>query len=743
MTKLYRGFNNNYSNLGVKPGQKGIWFTEDEEYAERYANMFVHGSVAEVDVDITKSKFLDEETGESIFGEDFNDLGCGETDIDEYICNEIIKMGYDGIEMEQKGSKIYLIVNRDILKNIKIIKEFENDPDDDEFMESLCEGLSNKPVSFTAYHGSVEPDMTPDEGRAFYLTDDYELAHQFARREVYDDGLYEGEIPTVFTFKGTFNNPYYLTDDEYDSEGQDSNIDYEKWVEMGVDGLVYEGQGGSTYYIVIDLSTIKLINKKVYWEEEIKDDDDIEESVNNHLLDILLESNILTEDIAAVKKYFPKVPEEKIQTLIELDPTYQGGDNLGKFGKWILGLYNKGNLKDEDFYKVPQYLTTFKDNLKKIQNKDIMSYKTLPDLAQAIQPYEGQKDESGRAQKARIKANEAEKVFNKNGWQIIVPKTYNASCYYGANTKWCTASRETSSYFENYTREGELYIIISPDGSKYQFHAQSWSFMDATDKPVAPSDVISDEDVIAFIKEKIFNYIDYEMENNGNTELNFLDDLTNGMNGGAAIYANLGTLLSCVFDWYGGNENQTGTFSELLEEHLRNDISNKYCDILRTMKFPEGQNIFEMIEDSKYGTIYEFFDDTEAQNGLNNIYDTIISNIENFLINKTADEFIKVKSIDIDDMDFFINVYDENRLDYPDDIKVDYFIKFGNISYGYSDGSLLDKMTTNMAGGRNFYADLVELFINDLSDMVKELCDKNKKPDMNEAIINWKNPFLD
>lgn len=365
-------------------------------------------------------------------------------------------------------------------------------------MESLCEGLANKPVSFTAYHGGVEPDMTPDEGRAFYLTDDYDLAHLFARREVYDDGLYVGEIPTVFTFKGTFNNPYYLTDDEYDSEGQDSNIDYEKWVEMGVDGLVYEGQGGSTYYIVIDLSTIKLVDKKVYWEEEIKDDDDIEESVNNSMLNVLLESNILTEDIAAVKKYFPKVPEEKIQTLIELDPTYQGGDNLGKFGKWILGLYNKGQLKDEDFYKVPQYLTTFKDNLKKIQNKDIMSYKTLPDLAQAIQPYEGQKDVSKKQQVKQLKSDEAEKVLDNSVWLIVHPKTHKADCYYGANTKWCTASKDDDTWFDEYNDKGPLFILINKkNGKKYQFHFETLSFMNELDRPVAPEDVIGNNQEVS------------------------------------------------------------------------------------------------------------------------------------------------------------------------------------------------------------------------------------------------------
>lgn len=128
-----------------------------------------------------------------------------------------------------------------------------------------------KGIDFVAYHGSHEPNMKPMKGRALFLTDSFELAEQFAKGEIYGDGLYDGETATVFTFKGHFNNPYYMTHEEYDEEGQDSNIDYKKWVKMGVDGIVLlpEDEWETTYYIVIDLSTIKLTDKKVFDDEEL------------------------------------------------------------------------------------------------------------------------------------------------------------------------------------------------------------------------------------------------------------------------------------------------------------------------------------------------------------------------------------------------------------------------------------------------------------------------------------------
>ena len=193
---------------------------------------------------------------------------------------------------------------------------------------------------------------------------------------------------------------------------------------------------------------------------------------------------ILCEGINEIQKYFPKIPLEKIKELVALDPTYKGGNELGKYGKWILSLYNKNNLKQEDFYKVTEYLTTFKNNLSKMKNKDINAYKTLPDLASAIKSFEGQEDISHKQELKNIKNNEAEKVFENNTWVVIVPKTEEASCLYGKNTKWCTAAKN-NSFFDDYNDKGQLYILINKiDNHKYQFHFPTQSFMDELDRPI-------------------------------------------------------------------------------------------------------------------------------------------------------------------------------------------------------------------------------------------------------------------
>ena len=52
------------------------------------------------------------------------------------------------------------------------------------------------------------------------------------------------------------------------------------------------------------------------------------------------------------------------------------------------------------------------------------------------------------------------KVFENDQFTIMVPESKEASCYYGAGTKWCVASTDTDSHYNNYKKSGELYYII-------------------------------------------------------------------------------------------------------------------------------------------------------------------------------------------------------------------------------------------------------------------------------------------
>jgi len=151
----------------------------------------------------------------------------------------------------------------------------------------------------------------------------------------------------------------------------------------------------------------------------------------------------------------------------------------------VANLYKKKNLKLEDLYKAQEYISVFDKatRINFLQDNDLNHYKSLSDMYLTIRCYLKQ-PESKSERTRQIKQNEAEILYEDNTFVVIYPKTRAASCLYGKGTQWCTASK-THNYFSRYNSQGKLYIIINKiNGKKYQFHAESDSFMDETDSPI-------------------------------------------------------------------------------------------------------------------------------------------------------------------------------------------------------------------------------------------------------------------
>lgn len=183
-------------------------------------------------------------------------------------------------------------------------------------------------------------------------------------------------------------------------------------------------------------------------------------------------------------KYYSDIPEDVFNQIIASDPTYREG-KMGKYGKWLLSLYKSNNLKLEDLYKATNYLRRFVDYYNVIQNKDINKIKSLQELYDIVRPYLDGNLATSKSDYARRIKEGAEKVYEDDGWLIVVPHTKEASCYYGKGTQWCTAADKGNNMFDRYNDEGLLYINIDKSsGDKYQFHFESDSFMDATDTPI-------------------------------------------------------------------------------------------------------------------------------------------------------------------------------------------------------------------------------------------------------------------
>ena len=235
------------------------------------------------------------------------------------------------------------------------------------------------------------------------------------------------------------------------------------------------------------------------------------------------EQILLTEGIAELKRQYPNISDNDYQQLIRMDPTYKGGNEIGKFGRWILDLYNlfvkdrlaeekyeqakayvaqhpeakmpptpiqKSIDKIEDFQKLPNLLRKFVKLAKDIK-QPITKFKSVADLASAIRASEEKDISVDEKAEANYKVfREAmpdglKVIYQDNDWVIGVPETYEASSHFKEPvTNWCTAYPDM---YERYISKfgGKYYIHLNKHtGELYQLHAESNQFKDASDKEI-------------------------------------------------------------------------------------------------------------------------------------------------------------------------------------------------------------------------------------------------------------------
>ena len=76
-------------------------------------------------------------------------------------------------------------------------------------------------------------------------------------------------------------------------------------------------------------------------------------------------------------------------------------------------------------------------------------------------------------QQEKAKGN-AKEIYSDGEIRVVQPMDKEASCYYGQGTQWCTASTKSNNYFDHYSGQGNLYIVLPKkpehEGEKYQLH---------------------------------------------------------------------------------------------------------------------------------------------------------------------------------------------------------------------------------------------------------------------------------
>lgn len=213
----------------------------------------------------------------------------------------------------------------------------------------------------------------------------------------------------------------------------------------------------------------------------------------------------LSEDIVGMMKQYPNIPEDKFRELIALDPTYGGRDKLGKYGKWILNLYNKGSLTDSDLSDVTPLLNQFSTYRNRVENTDLFAYKSLDELAEVLASVVEDDSMLTDRQKLRFmkrvksgkiatrKDEDFDVVYDDGRFTIAVPNTHEASMRLGAGTAWCTAHEDPKWYNHYTSNDGKLYIITDKySGKMWQYSDETQDFMDMDDNEADATDMGTD-----------------------------------------------------------------------------------------------------------------------------------------------------------------------------------------------------------------------------------------------------------
>ena len=251
----------------------------------------------------------------------------------------------------------------------------------------------------------------------------------------------------------------------------------------------------------------------------------VEQALEN--LDLPISDFWLYEGVTEFAKQFPKMPEEKLRKLLALDPTYKGGEQVGKYGNWIIRLFYN-NIKNrenninyrlflsqnpnginpktgkpieapvdlpatpwEDAEKIPNLLKQY-ELLKGKIKKPITEFKDLPSLYNEIQKYVKQDVPMDKKALERYyvfkdcMTKGLKKIYEDSDWMIGIPETLESSIPFGQFTNWCTTSshgRYYKAYLDQYG--GEYYILLDKrTGELFQFHFESKQFMNEADRQI-------------------------------------------------------------------------------------------------------------------------------------------------------------------------------------------------------------------------------------------------------------------
>lgn len=125
---------------------------------------------------------------------------------------------------------------------------------------------------------------------------------------------------------------------------------------------------------------------------------------------------------------------------------------------------------------VVQLVNDFDKVQARLEKKDINQYESISELKHAL-------EEPLIKKREKELEKQVEKIYENDKYLVVRPLTEEASCKYGANTKWCVTEKGSGN-FHIYTTGGQrLYFIISKEKLKQGVYAKIAIHIDNEGEP--------------------------------------------------------------------------------------------------------------------------------------------------------------------------------------------------------------------------------------------------------------------
>ena len=189
------------------------------------------------------------------------------------------------------------------------------------------------------------------------------------------------------------------------------------------------------------------------------------------------------------KKYSTKFNEQDLDFILNISDLV---DFNHKYTDFVLkNTDGDGELDTDELEHFVGLIKDFDKYQSQLPKKDINQYVSLNELEKVILYIRGKNKE-------KELEKQADKIYEDDKFLVIKPKSEEASCKYGSNTKWCVTSKG-SGHFGRYTAGRQsLYFIINKakstnkNYSKVAIHFDdggSMRYWDAQDSPMSQREV--------------------------------------------------------------------------------------------------------------------------------------------------------------------------------------------------------------------------------------------------------------